>query len=194
MFIIFCKHNKCLIINYEVMMVMKKQQMLKSPLEGKEILSMCVSLFLVFWLFSIPAFAGSKDSNNPVDPEILSPWMRLEESSTMVDVSYQVIRCVPGGPASVMLQVFNEGGLVDNIGFTLTITDNASGATVSPVFPAFSIPFAAIHAGACGGVNSHLVYDRKDLLCVICETKIKSARMAGRSTFWCPTCQPLKVK
>ena len=42
--------------------------------------------------------------------------------------------------------------------------------------------------------NSHLVYDRKDLLCVICETKIKSARMAGRSTFWCPTCQPHKVR
>ena len=40
--------------------------------------------------------------------------------------------------------------------------------------------------------NSHAVYDRKDQLCVICETKIKSQVLGGRSTFWCPTCQPKK--
>lgn len=37
--------------------------------------------------------------------------------------------------------------------------------------------------------NSHLVYGRKGLACVVCATKIKSAVMAGRSTFWCPVCQ-----
>lgn len=42
--------------------------------------------------------------------------------------------------------------------------------------------------------NKHLVYDRKDLLCVVCETKIKSGVMGGRSTFWCPTCQSQKPK
>ncbi len=42
--------------------------------------------------------------------------------------------------------------------------------------------------------NSHAVYDRKDQLCVICETKIKSQVLGGRSTFWCPTCQPKKSK
>lgn len=37
--------------------------------------------------------------------------------------------------------------------------------------------------------NSHLVYDRQGEPCVKCASKIKSAVMAGRSTFWCPVCQ-----
>lgn len=42
--------------------------------------------------------------------------------------------------------------------------------------------------------HSHLVYDRKDKPCVVCKTKIKSQTMGGRSTFWCPTCQPKKSR
>jgi formamidopyrimidine-DNA glycosylase len=37
--------------------------------------------------------------------------------------------------------------------------------------------------------NQHFVYDRFGLPCAICRSKIKTLRMAGRSTFWCPRCQ-----
>lgn len=37
--------------------------------------------------------------------------------------------------------------------------------------------------------NLHLVYGKKNEDCVICATKIKSKFVAGRNTFWCPTCQ-----
>ncbi|MEZ0392181.1 MAG: bifunctional DNA-formamidopyrimidine glycosylase/DNA-(apurinic or apyrimidinic site) lyase [Pseudobdellovibrionaceae bacterium] len=37
--------------------------------------------------------------------------------------------------------------------------------------------------------DSHQVYDRKGEMCVICSTPIKHSVMAGRSTYWCPSCQ-----
>ena len=37
--------------------------------------------------------------------------------------------------------------------------------------------------------QSHQVYDRGGELCRVCETKLRSSVVGGRSTFWCPTCQ-----
>ncbi len=37
--------------------------------------------------------------------------------------------------------------------------------------------------------NKFLVYGRKAQTCIKCHTKIKSIVQAGRSTFWCPSCQ-----
>lgn len=37
--------------------------------------------------------------------------------------------------------------------------------------------------------DQHLVYGRQGQLCSICHTPIKNTRIAGRSSFWCPTCQ-----
>ena len=37
--------------------------------------------------------------------------------------------------------------------------------------------------------TSFFVYGRKNEPCLKCETPIKSAVQAGRSTFWCPSCQ-----
>lgn len=37
--------------------------------------------------------------------------------------------------------------------------------------------------------NSHAVYDRSGEPCRQCGTKIRSRVIAGRSTYWCPTCQ-----
>lgn len=42
--------------------------------------------------------------------------------------------------------------------------------------------------------QQHFVYDRKGQKCRQCGNKIKSSVMGGRSTFWCPTCQPAKKK
>ena len=41
-----------------------------------------------------------------------------------------------------------------------------------------------------GGVNRFLVYDRKGLPCFTCKTPIERIVQGGRSTFFCPHCQP----
>lgn len=37
--------------------------------------------------------------------------------------------------------------------------------------------------------DSHSVYDRAGMDCRVCGHQIKSKTVAGRSTFWCPSCQ-----
>jgi formamidopyrimidine-DNA glycosylase len=37
--------------------------------------------------------------------------------------------------------------------------------------------------------DQHLVYDHKDQACIKCKSKILTATIAGRSTYWCPKCQ-----
>lgn len=45
--------------------------------------------------------------------------------------------------------------------------------------------------GYRGGFQDlHLVYDRAGEPCRTCGTKIVSKQITGRSTFWCPNCQP----
>lgn len=45
--------------------------------------------------------------------------------------------------------------------------------------------------GYRGGFQDlHLVYDREGEPCRVCKTKIVSKQITGRSTFWCPNCQP----
>jgi len=41
-----------------------------------------------------------------------------------------------------------------------------------------------------GGENVFLVYDREDQPCGNCATPIRRVVQGGRSTFYCPTCQP----
>lgn len=44
--------------------------------------------------------------------------------------------------------------------------------------------------GEKGGYqNYHLVYNRKDLPCFVCEEKIKREVVGGRGTYYCPNCQ-----
>jgi formamidopyrimidine-DNA glycosylase len=45
-----------------------------------------------------------------------------------------------------------------------------------------------------GGPNSFLVYDRKGQPCTTCGTPIQRIVQGGRSTFFCPTCQPRSGK
>jgi hypothetical protein len=41
-----------------------------------------------------------------------------------------------------------------------------------------------------GGENVFLVYDREDQPCTTCTTAIRRIVQGGRSTFYCPVCQP----
>jgi endonuclease-8 len=38
--------------------------------------------------------------------------------------------------------------------------------------------------------ETHYVYRRRGLPCLVCTTPIESAVMVGRNVFWCPNCQP----
>lgn len=50
--------------------------------------------------------------------------------------------------------------------------------------------FKTFHGTSGDFQNEFQVYDRKNLGCVICATKVKAKVIGGRSTFWCPKCQP----
>jgi formamidopyrimidine-DNA glycosylase len=52
--------------------------------------------------------------------------------------------------------------------------------------------FKSAYGEAGSFQNFHLVYGRENDECVVCDTKIKSKVIAGRSTFWCPKCQPVR--
>lgn len=41
-----------------------------------------------------------------------------------------------------------------------------------------------------GGPNPFAVYGRDGLPCPSCGTSVRSEEQAGRTTFWCPSCQP----
>lgn len=43
--------------------------------------------------------------------------------------------------------------------------------------------------GEGGYQDKHLVYGREGQLCSNCHTVIENVKLAGRSSFWCPTCQ-----
>jgi formamidopyrimidine-DNA glycosylase len=49
--------------------------------------------------------------------------------------------------------------------------------------------FAGTRGEAGSYQDSHQVYGRAGDKCVVCSTIIKQKVMAGRSTFWCPSCQ-----
>lgn len=43
-----------------------------------------------------------------------------------------------------------------------------------------------------GGPNPYKVYGRRDEPCSVCGTPICAEEQGGRTTFWCPTCQPVE--
>lgn len=49
--------------------------------------------------------------------------------------------------------------------------------------------FKSMSGDEGGFQNFHFVYAREGEPCLKCKTQIKSCVVAGRSTFWCPTCQ-----
>lgn len=50
-----------------------------------------------------------------------------------------------------------------------------------------------VGADGAGGYFQHrfLVYEREDCPCSVCKGSIKMSPQAGRSTYWCDTCQPM---
>ncbi|MEP7055904.1 MAG: DNA-formamidopyrimidine glycosylase family protein [Actinomycetota bacterium] len=45
-------------------------------------------------------------------------------------------------------------------------------------------------SGPARAEDAHYVYRRTDLPCRVCGTPIRKADLAGRNSYWCPSCQP----
>jgi formamidopyrimidine-DNA glycosylase len=43
-----------------------------------------------------------------------------------------------------------------------------------------------------GGPNPFAIYDRDNEPCPVCGAPIVAEELGGRTTYWCPTCQPLE--
>jgi formamidopyrimidine-DNA glycosylase len=71
--------------------------------------------------------------------------------------------------------------LVENIKKVLLMAIEGGGSSISD--------FAGTRGESGSYQDLHQVYGREGKDCVICGTQIRQAVMAGRSTFWCPTCQ-----
>ncbi len=94
----------------------------------------------LFLVFSMQAKAQ--------EPEIIRGWDNLEEAEFHFDVYYQIVRCSPNAKTQIHLWAFNEGGNVDAIGFTLTLSDS-DGTTTTHVVEKFDIGFGRSHKALC---------------------------------------------
>jgi len=101
------------------------------------------SLFLVSGLL----FAFSM-SSKAQEAEIIKGWDNLEEAEFLFDVYYQIVKCSPDATTQVHLWAFNEGGKVDAVGFTLTLTDS-DGTTMTHVVEKFNIGFGQSYKASC---------------------------------------------
>lgn len=119
-----------------------------------------VAMLLLLGAFLSPVFSGTSvaQATSTSYPLEETMWTGLEESASMVDVSFHVVKCQAADPSRVMLQVFNEGDLVNAIGFTLSITDEATQQSFNHTVASFPISIGTILTGECGS-NANLVID-----------------------------------
>lgn len=80
--------------------------------------------------------------------ETIVPWTALEEADFYFDVSFTVVKCNSLAKPEILLNAFNEGGNVDEVGFTLNLTDkDGNEATVE--IEKFAIGQAEMFIGTC---------------------------------------------
>lgn len=80
------------------------------------------------------------------------------------------------------LKADDAQSLVRSIQDVLEQAISAGGSTIRD--------FKGVDGYRGGFQDLHLVYNRAGEPCRICQTKIVSKMITGRSTFWCPNCQP----
>ena len=75
----------------------------------------------VFMLLTLASLVNAQAQ--PPSATVYQPWTKLGESTTMMDVSGQVIRCHPDSSAQLHLNVFNENSVDQLAHFTIRITN-----------------------------------------------------------------------
>lgn len=94
------------------------------------------------------------------DPEIIKGWDNLEEAEFLFDVYYQVVKCSSDSDQQLHLWAFNEGGMVDAVGFTLEVTDT-DGTAQTYEIAKFSIGLGQSYKADC--TNDAYPYLKLDL-------------------------------
>ncbi len=73
-------------------------------------------------LLAIPAMTQAQGNASPV---IYKDWNMVIESTTLIDVSYRIVKCTSVTQAHLM--VFNENSVAQNAHFNIEFTNIASG-------------------------------------------------------------------
>lgn len=80
------------------------------------------------------------------EPQVYKEWQMLEESKTMIDVSYRVLKCSETN--QIHLMVFNENVMDQNARFSLEVTEEVSGQKLVKDFD-FAATKATMYKADC---------------------------------------------
>lgn len=80
------------------------------------------------------------------EPQVYKEWQMLDESKTMIDVSYRVLKCSETN--QIHLMIFNENVIDQNAQFSLEVTDETSGQKLVKDFD-FATTKATMYKADC---------------------------------------------
>ncbi len=120
----------------------------------------------------------------PIKPVLMDQKLVVGVGNIYASESLFLAGIHPDTPAHKTAQKAPE--LVESIRKVLNAAINSGGSTLRDF----------LGTDGTSGYFQHrfLVYERENIACTSCKTSIKSAVHAGRSTYWCPQCQPLRGK
>lgn len=99
-------------------------------------------------VFSVQANAQAQ-----TEPEYIQNWTALPEAEFHFDTAFALVKCSPDSAPVIFLEVFNEGGNVNNISFELIIGDkDRNTATVE--IPSFQIAPSKYIRPKCGDAGT----------------------------------------
>lgn len=120
----------------------------------------------------------------PIKPVLMDQKLVVGVGNIYASESLFLAGIHPDTPAHKTLQKAPQ--LVESIRTVLNAAIASGGSTLRDFLGA---------DGASGYFQHRFnVYERENEPCTNCKTSIRSAVHAGRSTYWCPQCQPLRDK
>jgi formamidopyrimidine-DNA glycosylase len=119
--------------------------------------------------------------SGPIKPALID--QKLVVGVGNIYASESLFRCGVNPQVSAKKAASSSAEIVAAIKATLEDALNSGGSTLRDF----------VGADGEGGYFQHrfLVYEREDYPCSVCKESIKITTQAGRSTYWCDTCQPL---
>ncbi len=81
--------------------------------------------FLYAVIAALVALPGLTKAQSPAEPVIYSNWEMLIESTTLIDISYRVIKCET--TPQVHLMIFNENSIDQTAHFEIEISNGTTG-------------------------------------------------------------------
>ncbi|MDP1843149.1 MAG: hypothetical protein Q8K64_06975 [Sediminibacterium sp.] len=94
-------------------------------------------------LLALPAMSNAQ---TPINPIVYKDWVMIDESPTMLDVSYRVIKCTSVN--QIHLMVFNENNFDQTANFELEVTNTKDGLKFTKAYN-FATQKATIYKADC---------------------------------------------